>query len=211
VFANRQQAGEELARLVAAREPSHPVVAGLPRGGIPVAAVVAAELDCPLDVIGVKKIGVPWHAELAMGAVAEGGVVLRNDEVIRMAGVSQDQFLRATEDAEAKLNESLSLFRGERSPVTVDNSTAIVVDDGVATGYTMLAALQSVRRRRAAMVWCAVQVAPASAMAMLRQDADDVIVVDTPVRFDAVGRWYRDFRQTSNAAVIDLLRANRSR
>ncbi len=196
---------------MAVREPSTPVIAGLPRGGIPVAAVVAAELNCPLDVIGVKKIGVPWHPELAMGAVAEGGVILRNEEVIRMAGVSEEQFEAAAALAGAKLNESLSLFRGELSPVAVDNATAIVVDDGVATGYTMLAALQSARRRRAAMVWCAVPVAPASAIATLRQEADDVIVVDTPVRFDAVGRWYRDFRQTSNATVIELLRANRSR
>ncbi len=204
-FADRRQAGELLGEALAELSPSDPVVLALPRGGVPVAAPVADILQCRLDVLVVRKLGVPYQPELAMGALGEGGVVVRNEDVLEIAGVTPEQFDAVVSREEEELRRRLGLYRQGRSPVGVADMTAIIVDDGLATGSTARAAVAVLRERSPHQVWLAVPVAPADTKRALESEADRVVVLRTPRFFGAVGAWYRDFRQTTDDEVRDLL------
>ena len=209
-FADRRTAGELLGKTIAVLGPSRPMVAALPRGGVPVGFEVARVLGCELDVLVVRKIGVPFRPELAMGAVAEGGVLIENREVIDAIGIGEQEFSAAANIAKETLTRRLDEYRETVPAVDPTGKTVIVVDDGLATGSTALAAIQGLRHREAAEVWLAVPVAPPEVIPMLEEAADRVIVLESPRRFTAVGVWYRDFSQTSDDEVNDLLRRSRT-
>lgn len=179
------------------------VVLGLPRGGVPVAAVVADALGAPLDVVVVRKLGVPWQPELAMGAVGEDGVVVRHQGVLRRARISPDAFDQVLTRAQAEVRQRIERLRGGRPRAAVAGRTAVVVDDGLATGSTARAACAVLRAAGAARIVLAVPVAPAG---IVVEEADELVVVRAPDPFGAVGRWYADFRATSEHEVVDLLR-----
>src|SRR4051794_23875092 len=206
-FANRAAAGRVLAeRLGHYRGRDDVVVLGLPRGGVPVAAEVATSLAAPLDVYVVRKLGVPGHAELALGAIGPGNVRVLNSEVVRAYCLDErlidDVAARETAELERRQRE----YRGEGDAVAVAGRVVILVDDGLATGATMRAAVQAVRHSEPSRVVVAVPVAAASTVRDLEAIADEVVCVQTPTFFMAVGQWYDDFSQTSDAEVRDLLR-----
>jgi len=207
VFDNRSEAGRRLAQALLAYREQRPVVLALLRGGVPVAAEVAAMLDAPLDLVLVRKIGVPAQPELAMGAVVDGGapIVVRNDDVIRLAGVGEAEF-RAIRDSElAEIERRRRVYLGDRPPVDVAGRTAIVIDDGVATGATIRAALRATRIRRPARLVLAVPVAPTDTVAALREEADEVVCLEDHRSFGAIGFYYADFRQLSDQEVKDIV------
>ena len=210
-FADRYEAGRLLGAALVDLAPPDAVVAALPRGGVPVGFEVAALLGCPLDVLIVRKLGLPGQTELAMGAVAEGGVVIRNHEVIDMAGVTSDVFGASLESTRRELAVKIEAYRGDTLPEELSGKTVIIVDDGLATGSTALAAVEVARERGAGSIWIAVPVAPRQTIEMLGAAADRVVVLEQPRRFLAVGAWYDDFTQTSDAEVRDLLGRSRGR
>ena len=210
VFADRAEAGRRLAdRLVDRRGDPTVVVVGLPRGGVAVAAPIAATLGVPLDVILVRKVGVPRQPELAMGAVGEDGIVVRNEAVVAVAGVDDATFATVVARERAELERRAELYRGDRPPPPLRDRTVVVVDDGIATGATARAACQVARAAGARAIVLATPVAAPSTVLELRGDADAVVVIEAPERFDAVGRWYRDFRPTTDADVTRLLTESR--
>lgn len=182
------------------------LVLGLPRGGVPVASEVARALAAPLDVFVVRKLGVPRQRELAFGAVASGGVRVLNDDVIRQAGVTAEDIERVTADESAELERRERSYRGEAAFPTVNGRTVLVVDDGMATGATMRAALTAVRSLGAATITCCVPVAPEASLARMRDVCDDVVCAQTPHRFRSVGEHYADFAATTDDEVRELLR-----
>ncbi|RJQ87281.1 phosphoribosyltransferase family protein [Amycolatopsis panacis] len=205
-FKNRTDAGRLLGRRLDAFRGEDVVVLGLPRGGVPVAFEVARALDAPLEVIVVRKLGVPHQSEFALGALGEGDIRLVNDEVVRRAGVSGEE-LAAVETAErGELRRRVEKYRTGRDRVALTGRTALIVDDGIATGSTARAACQVARAQGAARVILAVPVISPGAIRSLRADTDDVIWLAAPASFTAVGQWYRDFRQTSDDEVAALLR-----
>jgi predicted phosphoribosyltransferase len=181
------------------------VVLGLPRGGVPVAYEVAVAVGAPLDVFVVRKVGAPTQPELALGAVASGGTIVLNDEIVRHLGVSRAQLDSIIATEQAIVEERDRVYRGERTPADVDGRTVVVVDDGLATGATMRAALAALRERNAGTLIAAAPVAPPDVVAMLSQAADRVVVLDAPENFNAVGAWYRDFRQVTDDEVRNLV------
>jgi predicted phosphoribosyltransferase len=183
----------------------HVVVLGLPRGGVPVAYEVAAALGAPLDVFVVRKLGAPTQPELALGAVASGGAVVVNDEIVRHLGVD-DAHLAAIVEAERVVVDGRDrTYRGGRGPLPVDGRVVVVVDDGLATGATMRAALAALRQRGVASLVVAAPVAPPDVVVMLRREADRVEVLASPEQFVAVGAWYDDFRQVTDEQVRNLV------
>jgi len=204
-FVDRADAGRCLAAMLGHLRGQDVVVVGLPRGGVPVAFEVARALGAPLDVIVVRKLGVPFQPELAMGAIGEGGARVVNDRVVVAAGVSGEEFAAVEERERGELERRVRRFRGGRPPVSLEGRTVVVVDDGIATGSTARAACQVVRAQGAARVVLAAPVAPPEAVHMLRGDADEVVFPETPAWFDAIGEFYDDFTQTSDAEVIGLL------
>ncbi|MEO3801839.1 phosphoribosyltransferase [Nonomuraea sp. B1E8] len=182
------------------------VVLGLPRGGVPVAFEVARELGAPLDVIVVRKLGVPYQPELGFGAVGEGDVRVINPEVVRMADVTPPEMAAVAESERAEVLRRARRFRDDRPPVDLAGRTVIVVDDGVATGSTARAACQVARARGAARVILAVPVGAPDTVASLRKDADEVICLETPAALWAIGVWYSDFTQITDEQVVELLR-----
>ncbi|MEU5793045.1 phosphoribosyltransferase family protein [Streptomyces sp. NPDC047813] len=210
-FADRLEAGRGLGiRLLRLRGPDV-VVLGLPRGGVPVAAEVAEALDAPLDVCLVRKLGVPYQPELAMGAIGEDGVRVLNDDVLRGTGVPDDELARVEERERRVLAERAARYRGECPAVPLAGRTALVVDDGVATGSTARVACRVARARGAARVVLAVPVAPRDFTRRLGGDADDVVCLLTPWDFAAVGQFYDDFTQAEDAEVTACLRRARRR
>lgn len=205
VFIDRADAGRRLAVRLQHLRGDSVVVLGLPRGGVPVAYEVAKALDAPLDVIVVRKLGVPFQPELGMGAIGEDGVRIINDEVIRLAGVSDRELAEVEARERAELERRAQRFRGDRPPAALEGRTVVVVDDGIATGSTARAACQVARARGAAHVVLAVPVAPADWEVQLGVDADDFVCLDTPELFFAVGQFYADFSQTSDEEVIACL------
>jgi len=205
-FFDRREAGRRLAAELAdyATQPDVRVLA-LPRGGVPVAYEVARALDAPLDVFVVRKLGVPGHEEYAMGAIASGGVVLLNQDVVRSAGVSDAEVQRVLADERLELERRERRYRGESAPPDVAGKTVILVDDGLATGSTMLAAVAALRQERPARIIVAVPVSATSTCEALRAVADEVVCSVTPEPFYAVGLWYDDFAQTSDEEVHRLL------
>jgi len=205
-FADRLDAGHALAaRLTAYANRTDVVVLGLARGGVPVAAEVARALAAPLDVLLVRKLGAPDQPELAIGAIAEDGVALVNEDVLRGLGLGPDDVDRATARERPELDRRLAAYRGGRPGLEVDGKVAIVVDDGLATGASMEAACRTLAARGAARLVVAVPVASREACNRLRTIAHEVIAVATPAPFYAVGAWYVDFSQTDDREVVDLL------
>jgi predicted phosphoribosyltransferase len=206
IYANRTEAGRELARRLA-HYASRPevIVLALPRGGVPVAFEVAQALRAPLDVFIVRKLGVPGREELAMGAIATGGVRVVNDEVVRHLGLSDATIdaVAATETRELQRRERA--YRGARPAPDVRGRTIILVDDGLATGSTMRAAAAALRRQHPARLVVAVPVAATDTCDALRAEVDEIVCGETPEPFLGVGRWYRDFSQTTDEEVHRLL------
>jgi putative phosphoribosyl transferase len=206
LFADRRQAGRRLGEALDAYRGRHDVVVcGLPRGGVPVAFEVARHLDADLDVIVVRKLGVPGHEELAMGAVASGGVLVRNDWVIERLGIADSRIDEAVDAQRHEVDARERRFRGDRPPRSFRGRTVIVVDDGIATGSTMQASIQALRASGVAEVVVAVPVASSEACDAIRPLVDDLICLRTPDPFQAVGLAYDDFTQTTDDEVRRLL------
>ncbi|MER5202143.1 phosphoribosyltransferase family protein [Streptomyces sp. NPDC002825] len=205
LFMDRREAGRQLAGRLGHLKGAEVVVLGLPRGGVPVAAEVADALGAPLDVCLVRKLGVPFQPELGMGAIGEGGVRVINDDVVRAAQVTSDE-LGQVEAREREVLESRARrYRGGRAPIGLEGRTALVVDDGVATGSTARAACQIARARGAARIVLAVPVAPYDWTARLGREADEFVCVHTPRNFYAIGQFYVDFSQTDDDEVVACL------
>lgn len=206
-FADRADAGRRLAWALRSYGGRAPVVLALPRGGLPVAAEIAAALSAPLDVVLARKIGAPGQPELAMGALVEGEppIVARNEDVIRAAGIDERAFAAATQRARAEIEDARRRFIGERPRAAIPGRAAILVDDGVATGATALAALRAIRRRGPRTLTLAVPVASLEASAALRGEVDDLICLFTPARFEAVSAFYADFRQVEDEEAAAVL------
>jgi len=207
-FRNRAEAGQKLAIALAGCRDKNPVILALPRGGVPVAAEIAAALDAPLDVILVRKIGVPFEPELAMGAVVDGAapLIVRNEDVIRHAGVSEADFKTACAAQTREIERRRQRYLGGRDRADVAGCTAIVVDDGVATGATTRAALRATRLRNPRRLILAVPVAPSDSLAELRREADEVVCLEDYPFFGAIGFYYSDFRQVADDEVIETLK-----
>ncbi len=202
-FADREAAGRELARRLEYLRGEAVVVLGLPRGGVPVAARVAEALGVPLDVIVVRKLGVPWQPELAMGALGEGGAMVLNDDIAQL--VTHTELDRVVAVERAELQRRVRLWRGERDPQPLTGKTVVIVDDGVATGATAAAACAVARRAGAAKVVLATPVAPPEVARQLLAQADEVVALLQPSSFRAVGQWYADFTPTPDEDVTRLL------
>jgi len=205
-FRDRRAAGQALARELLPLADERPVVLALPRGGVPVAAEVAAALAAPLDVLVVRKLGVPWQPELGMGAIGEGGVRVLDPDIVRTAGVTTDQIDTVIARERAELERRVARYRESRPMVAVRGRVVVIVDDGIATGGTARVAVQVARGLGATRVVLASPVAPIDAVRDLRMVADDVAVVATPWPFVAIGPWYEDFTQTTDDEVRAALR-----
>lgn len=205
-FRDRRDAGERLARALSgfANQPDV-IVLGLPRGGVPVAHEVAEALRAPLDVFVVRKLGMPWHEELAIGAIASGGVRILDRDAIRLGSVTEDQLRQVTAREQAELERRERLYRGSRPFPDLHGKTVILVDDGLATGSTMRAAVEALRQEGPAQVIVAVPVGAPDTCDALRELADDVVCAITPEPFHAVGLWYADFSETTDDEIHDLL------
>jgi putative phosphoribosyl transferase len=204
-FLDRSDAGRRLANRTLHLRGEDVVVLALPRGGVPVAAEVARALGAPLDVIVVRKLGVPVQPELGMGAIGEGDVRIINPEVVAITHVTDAEIAAVERRERAELDRRAQRFRGDRPRTPLAGRTAVIIDDGIATGSTARAACQVARAQGAARVVLAVPVAPPSACAALAADADEVICLETPGHFLAIGEWYQDFSQTSDREVVSLL------
>jgi putative phosphoribosyl transferase len=205
-FADRGAAGRALAERLLEIELDAPVVVALPRGGVPVAYEVAQALGAPLDIALVRKLGAPGRPELGIGALGEDGTVILDRGTITALGVSRGQIEAIVEREAAELERRRQLYRGDRPPVDVSGREVILVDDGIATGVTTIAAAQMLRERGATRVVTAVPVCPATAVGYLRDQLRELICLSSPLRFGGVGAWYDDFTQTSDDEVIELLR-----
>ncbi|HKN88492.1 MAG TPA: phosphoribosyltransferase [Nitrospiraceae bacterium] len=206
VFRDRHEAGRLLAeRLAGYADRPDVVILALPRGGVPVAFEIAAALHVPLDVMVVRKLGVPGHEELAMGAIASGGVQVVNQDVVRHLGLSSAvlESVAATEYQELSRREHA--YRGSRESTSVEGRTVILVDDGLATGSTMRAAVAALRRRGPARIVVAVPTAAPETCEELKTEVDEMVCATTPTPFYGVGQWYEDFSQTTDEEVRDLL------
>ncbi len=205
-FRDRSEAGRRLADVLTDLRGPGTVVLGLPRGGVAVAAEIARALDAPLDVILVRKVGLPAQPELAMGAIGEGGVRLLNLDVVRAEQVTDEQFAAVEQRERAELDRRGQRYRADLPRVPLTGRTAIVVDDGVATGSTARVACRVARAHGAARVVLAVPVAPGNSVAALADAADEVVCLESPEPFFAIGQWYQDFTQCTDADVMALLR-----
>jgi len=206
-FQDRTDAGRQLARALAGYKGQQPVVLALPRGGVSVAAEVATALDAPLDVILVRKIGVPFQPELAMGAVVDGDepLVVRNEAVIRHAGIGEAAFQAVCDSELAEIERRRQRYLGGRERIEVAGRNAIVIDDGIATGATMRAALRATRLRKPKKLILAVPVAPTDSLAAMRREADEIVCIEAHADLGAIGYYYSDFRAVPDEAVIALL------
>jgi predicted phosphoribosyltransferase len=214
LFKDRRQAGRALATRLKpyqASDGARAVILALPRGGLPVAYEVSRALRAPLDVFLVRKLGLPSRPELAMGAIASGGVRVVNEELVRALQVPEAVVDRVASGETRELERREQLYRGGRPPVALEGRTVLLVDDGLATGATMRAAVRAVRRRSPARVVVAVPLASPETCALLRAEADDVVCAFMPEPFLAVGLWYDDFEPTTDEEVVDLLAEGRGR
>ena len=204
MFRDRREAGAKLAS--ALRPLASSVVMGLPRGGVVVAAEVAKALGMPLDIVLVRKLGAPGEPELGVGAIAEGGIEVLNTELIDLLGITDAALDRERERQQLELKRRNRLYRSRREPLQVANRQVILIDDGLATGVTATAAARSLRARGASSVVLAVPVGAPQAVRDLSSEVDEVVCLERPVLFRAVGQWYEDFRQTTDAEVLQCLR-----
>lgn len=207
MFRDRQDAAQKLADAVAALDPRDPVVLALPRGGVPLGVIVARRLGAPLDLMLVRKIGMPGYDELAAGAIVDGPapVTLFNDDVLRASGLVEADFAARIAELRAEIETRRMRYLPGRVPEPVTGRTAILVDDGVATGATMRVAIRALRTREPGAIWVAVPVAPGDILPVLAAEADRVICLETPEPFRAVGAYYLDFGQVPDAEVVRLL------
>jgi predicted phosphoribosyltransferase len=205
-FTDRHQAGRLLADLVAPETAGEDVIVlALPRGGVPVGYEVATKLRAPLDVLLVRKLGVPWQPELAFGAIATGDVVVMDEDLVQALRIGSDLVSGIVERERIELERRRRLYRAEQAPLDLEGKTVVVVDDGIATGSTVRAALESLAQRGAARRIVACPVAAAETIRALEDEADAVLCVETPVDFSAVGAWYEDFQPVSDSEVRRLL------
>jgi putative phosphoribosyl transferase len=207
-FRDRSDAGHRLAQALASYKGRNAVVLALPRGGVPVAAEVAEVLGASLDLVLVRKIGVPTQPELAMGAVVDGAapIIVRNQEVIELSGTTAEEFDAVCVRELAEIERRRKLYLGQRSRVPIAGQVVIVVDDGIATGATTRAALKAIRNRKPKELVLAVPVAPPDTIEQLRGEVDALICLETPELFGAIGYFYRDFRQVSDEEVVAILK-----
>ena len=211
-FDDRRDAGRRLAQLLLRSRPAGDIVVlGLPRGGVPVAWEIARDLDVILDVFLVRKLGTPGHPELAMGAIASGSTRVINEDVVQALGIDREQIEAVARREQSELERRDAVYRQGRLLTLLADRTVILVDDGLATGSTMKAAVQAVRQHAPSRVIVAVPVGAPEACLALREFADEVICAHTPASFSAVGEWYRDFSQTADDEVIALLSAAAAR
>jgi putative phosphoribosyl transferase len=206
MFSNRSEAGRLLARRVQAMGLADPVVLALPRGGVPVAVEVARALGAPLDLLLVRKIGAPQQPELAVGAVGEGGELFVDRHLMDLTGATDEYMARQSREQLAEIARRRTAYLGGRAPLPLAGRTAVVVDDGIATGATVHAALKALRRRGPASVVLAVPVASREAVAALSADVDELVCLTQPALFRAVGEHYADFDQVSDGEVEQLMR-----
>jgi predicted phosphoribosyltransferase len=204
-FSNRQDAGRQLAALLLPLAGEDPVVIGLPRGGVPVAEEVALALAAPLEVLAVRKIGAPGNPEYGIGAIVEDGTRLFDLEAVAALGIDTDTLEGIVAGESAELRRRVEAYRGDRPPLSLRGRTAIVVDDGVATGVTDTAALRAVRRRGPRRLVLAVPVCAPDSAVRLRREADELVCLIEPEQLYGVGQWYADFTQVSDAEVLAAL------
>jgi len=206
-FKDRSDAGRQLAKALASYKEERPIILALPRGGVPVAGEVAAVLSAPVDLILVRKIGVPWQPELAMGAVVDGGtpIIVRNEDVIRHAGIDESEFNTVRDGELAEIGRRRQRYLGSCQLADLSGHTAIVIDDGIATGATARAALRATRMRNPERLVLAVPVAPTDTINELRSQADDVVCLEGLGCFGAISAYYADFGQVSDEELIDIL------
>jgi putative phosphoribosyl transferase len=207
-YRDRRDAGRQLGERLAALAPEHPVVIGLPRGGVPVAFEVARALDAPLDVLVARKLGAPGNPEYGVGAIAESGVRVLNEQAVRMLQLTPEELEHVTDRAERELRTRLARYREGRAPAPVKGRTAILVDDGLATGGTARAALRALRERDPARLILAVPVGAGATVQALERECDEIVCLLTPEPMWAIGSWYDDFSQTTDEEVSALLAAS---
>jgi len=210
-FADRADAGRQLAAHLLPLADRRPLVFGLPRGGVPVAEKVAGLLGAPLEILAVRKLGSPHNPEYGIGAIAEGGTRVFDPEALALLEIDGGELVRIVERETAELRRRVAAYRGNREPLSASDRTVIVVDDGVATGVTDTAALREIRRRRPRRLILAVPVCPPDSLARLRAEADQVVCLLAPPRMQGVGQWYADFGQVSDAEVVAALARARER
>jgi putative phosphoribosyl transferase len=206
-FRDRRDAGSRLAAELLPCRGEDPVVVGLPRGGVPVAEEVAAALDAPLDVLAVRKLGAPHNPEYGIGAIAEGGVRVFDSEALAVLGINGGVLDSIVAREAEELRRRVAVYRGRRPLTDLRGRTAIVVDDGVATGVTDTAALRAIRRHGPRRLVLAVPVCASDSAARLREEADDLVCLSEPSLLYGVGQWYRDFSQVSDEEVVAALSA----
>ncbi|HWO17106.1 MAG TPA: phosphoribosyltransferase family protein [Solirubrobacterales bacterium] len=206
-FADRRDAGRQLAERLAPLTAEDPVVVALPRGGVPVAREVATALGAPLEILAVRKLGAPHNPEYGIGAVVEDGTRVIDSEAVAVLGLSGGVVDSLIERETEELRRRVAAYRGDRAALDLEGRTVIVVDDGVATGVTDTAALRAVRRRRPAHTILAVPVCPPDSAARLRNEADEMVCLAMPPLLYGVGQWYRDFSQVSDEEVVTALRS----
>jgi putative phosphoribosyl transferase len=205
-FRNRREAGKELAdELYNYARQKDVIVLGLPRGGVPLAAEVSKKLQVSMDICLVRKLGVPWNPELAFGAIAMGGVLVLNENVLRTADVQDEDIEAIAQEEKEEIERRNKLFRGNRPVPELENKIVIIVDDGLATGATMKAAVKAIKAMRARKIVVAVPVSSKQALEEIRTQVDEVICLNAPEMFHAVSQWYEDFPQVSDQEVQDIL------
>lgn len=211
MFEDRTDAGKQLAQVLKRYHASDVVVLALPRGGVPVAAEIARELGAPLDILIVRKVGVPYRPELAMGAVMDGSQIMtvRNDDVIRSHGISEEEFQNECTKAIEEIDRRRHRYSGKRAPIDIAARTVILVDDGIATGATVRVAILALKEHRPRSIIVAVPVGASETVEALRQDVDAVVCLEEPVALEAVGAHYGDFPQVTDQEVLEWLSSSR--
>ena len=204
-FEDREDAGRQLAERLLPYRDENPIVLALPRGGVPVGYEIAHALKAPLDVFIARKLGAPGRRELGIGAVAQGGVRVLNEDTIRALGISEEYIEQVAAEETAEIERRLRLLRGDRPEPRVRGRTVILVDDGIATGVTAWAAIRALRRRAPRRLVLAVPVCAPQTAEAIRSEVDDLVCLKAPYNLMAIGFWYRDFEQVSDEEVIELL------
>jgi putative phosphoribosyl transferase len=206
-FRDRREAGQMLARHLRAYTGRRDVIVlGIPRGGVPVAFEIAIELKAPLDVFVLRKLGVPGHEELAFGAIASGGARVLDREITEVLGISEPEIERITANERKELMRRELAYRGGRPPLNIKGLTVIVVDDGIATGSSLRAGIKALRQLKPAKIVIGAPVAPLTTFNRLKTEVDDVVCVEVPESFYAIGQFYEDFLQVTDREVVDLLK-----
>lgn len=210
IFRDRQEAGQKLAEVLLPYKQTHPIILGLPRGGVVLAYEIAKALSAPLDVIVARKIGAPGQPEYAIGAIAPNDIEVLNPEAIPYLDINKDELANLIRLEKIELLRRIKLYRGGRAELDLKDRVVIVVDDGLATGQSAIAAIRSIRKLCPKKIILAVGVGAIDSVERLKEEADQVVCIATPEPFYAVGIWYEDFKQTSDAEVIELLQKNRA-